>query len=225
MEWRPGRTEFWLITYASSTQTLATTLIKRPGMPAVQLPVMAHGLFDATLFSNSFFTRDGRYWFSGGAVGESGFDAVKVGLADDPNGVRFDLIPANTTDFGFRQLADGRLLIELAYSASYDRRDIFAVDPATGASSLLGKEGLVLAVGDRRVLANLRLNDGYGDLTVIMNLERDSSTVLATEFAQVAFVQRQASDPDLVKPGAPIAFQFRARFASPYDGIWIATLP
>src|SRR5205823_2059439 len=114
----------------------------------------------------SYFTRDGRYWFSWKATSGQEKPALRVGLADDPAGPRFDLTPPETMAYRYRQLADGRLLIESFYKV-LERSDVYAVDPATGASRLLGEQGGVLEVGNRRVLANLHVVDGFGDLTVI----------------------------------------------------------
>jgi hypothetical protein len=47
--------------------------------------------------------------------------------------------------------------------------------------------------------------------------------VLAPEFALGALVEPQGADR--VAPGTHVAYQFQARFASPYDGIWLATIP
>jgi hypothetical protein len=38
-------------------------------------------------------------------------------------------------------------------------------------------------------------------------------------------VQPRLDDADGARAAAPVAFQFRARFASPYDGFWLTTLP
>jgi hypothetical protein len=51
------------------------------------------------------------------------------------------------------------------------------------------------------------------------------ATPLAREFVGSGYVQVRLGDPDAARPGAPIVFQFRARFASPYDGVWLTTLP
>jgi hypothetical protein len=223
-EWRPGTAEIWMGTFANVNVNAngTGTFIKRPGMPALILSATAVQMPEGYSRA-SYFTRDGRYWFSWEFLGGGEKPGLRVGLADDPNGALFDLTPPETMAYGYRQLVDGRLLIEAFYTVS-ERSDIYVIDPATGASQRLGEQGRVVEVGDRRVLASLHQIDGYGDLTTI-DLDSGRSTLLAAEFAQFAFVERQGADPDLAKPGATVVFQFRARFASPYDGIWVTTLP
>jgi hypothetical protein len=146
-----------------------------------------------------------------------------VGDADHPEGERFPLNPPGTRFTRYRELPSGRLVVEAFYRGS-DRNDIYLVDPTDGASRLLGKAGWALALGERRVLALTHRVDEAGDLEAI-DLETAQSTNLAKEFALKAFVQPRLDDPELARAGVPIAFQFRTRFASPYDGFWLTTLP
>jgi hypothetical protein len=215
-EWRPGHTEVW---FPTSQYPQTTTLIKKPGAPAVEIPGSAFTYGDESTGQASFFTRDGTYWFSSRGM-PSERPIVQVGSADNPTGARFDLAPTGNT-FGYRRLADGRLLVS-SFTADFLRNDLYAVDPATGESQLLGEQGFVVAVGHTRLLASLHVNDSRGDLTAI-GLASGRATVLAQEFAMAAFVERQGTDS--VAPGAQVAFQFQARVGSPFDGIWLATVP
>jgi hypothetical protein len=166
------------------------------------------------------FTADGRYWFPT-KTPNSPDSVVQVGLADDPMGPRFDLHPAGTTLVQYWELADGRILAP-AFSTTATRSNVYVVDPATGQSQVLGEEGAVVAVGQTRLLVNQHILDNEGDLTVF-DLGTARSTVLALEFTLAAFVEPVGEDA--VAPGAHVAFQFQARFPSPYDGIWLATVP
>jgi hypothetical protein len=224
-EWRPGHTELWMQSFDPTRVNedgswTPGALIKRPGEPPVAVAI------SLASFSNpqgqSFFTSDGQYWFSIVLSKTMNRSTAMVGTADDPTAPPVKLNPEGTATYGYRPLADGRLLIE-AFRVAVERSDIYAVDPTTGASRLLGELGAVLAAGDRRVLANLHNVDGRGDLTVI-DLETETATTLAREFASAAFVERGTS-PDAVAPGARVVYRFQARFDSPYDGIWVAAIP
>jgi hypothetical protein len=232
-EWRPGHTELW-IQFQPYSQVgpdrsrMHHVLIKKPGQPPLDVPIELSGFSGfgdsgvGPSGSQSSFTPDGKYWFSiGPSQTKYGFTA-SVGNADDPTAPTVKLNPDGTATDGYRPLADGRLLIE-AYRTVQGRSDIYAVDPADGTSRLLGELGMVLAVGDRRVLAIQHDVDGRGDLTSI-DVETGRASTLAAEFASVALVER-GTGTDVVAPGARVAYQFRARFDSPYDGIWVATLP
>jgi hypothetical protein len=223
-EWRPGHAEVWFMAsiYRPDSPPPALTWIKAPGKPAITVPLFAEGLYDVTSGRSflSIFTTDGTYWFSH-PLSMLGRPAIQIGRADDPNGTHLDFNPTGTYNGGYQSLADGRLLVS-AYYGNFQRSDISAIDPATGARQLLGEEGTVLVVGQQRLLANLHVIDGYGDLTAI-DLPDGHSTLLAAEFTYIAFVESQSRGD--VQQGARVAFQFRARFDSPYDGIWVTALP
>jgi hypothetical protein len=223
-EWRPGHAEVWFLAsvYDPDSPPSAVTWIKAPGKPAITVPLFAEGLYDVTRGRSfqSIFTSDGAYWFSHPAS-IVGRPAIQIGPADDPGAAGFDFNPGGTYNGGYQALADGRLLVS-AYYTDFQRSDISAIDPATGATQLLGEQGTVLVVGQRRVLANLHMIDGSGDLTAI-DLADGHSTLLAAEFTYVAFIESQRRGD--AEQGARVAFQFRARFDSPYDGIWVTALP
>ena len=223
----PGHTELWAPLYPMTydgNMVAPRTLIKRPGVPALRDPgfAYAYGNSYGGFVGQSFFTPDGAYWFSSGPSQTQNRFTVKVGRADDPTGPTFVLNPEGTSSYGYHPLGDGRLMVE-AFRTVPERSDVYAVDPTTGTSRLLGEQGVVLAAGAWRALANLHRVDGRGDLTVI-DVETDRATVLAYEFTQAALVERGPAS-DAVTPGARVVFDFLARFDSPYDGIWVATLP
>jgi hypothetical protein len=212
-EWRPGRSELWLPVNQYGYDPV--TWLKRPGEPLVTLPVVAGG------WNGALFTEDGTYFYTGEESSARGRRTMVVGRADDPTGPLVALNPDGSDLRQPRQLPDGRFLIESFYTDP-NRSDISVVDPRTGDSHLLGKAGLVLTVGDRRVLALLRYLDGVGDLAGL-DLDGGGSIPIATEFVVSAVAEPSGSDP--LGAGVRVAFQFRARFDSPYDGIWLTTLP
>jgi hypothetical protein len=216
-KWRPGHDEVW-IQQPRDGQQAGPTLIKRPGASLGATPVAAA---DDSVGLISWFTRDGRHWFSRGPQMGRNVQTF-VGDADDPAAPRYPLNAEGTEIWLYAQRSDGRLLIEVTYASAY-RMDIFIIDPTNGAARLLGTGGRLLTWGERRAVANLRYNNESGDLTVI-DIDSGESTVLAAEFAQDAVVEPSA-DGRPVEPGARVVFHFRARFESPFDGIWVTTLP
>jgi len=217
-EWRPGHDEIWI---GDGQAVPPSTVIKKPGVPPVSVAAWMFPLSDASGGISSSFTRDGVYWFSAISGLEVGHPRIQVGSADDLNAPRFDLVPDGNLNYAYWQLADGRILIP-TFVRGPTRTDIFVIDPRNGDTRLLGTEGMVTAVGQTRLLATLHVVDGLGDLTAI-ELATGRKTALAPECSVGAVVEPQGADP--VAPGAHVAYQFRARFASPYDGIWIATVP
>jgi hypothetical protein len=218
-EWRPGHEEAWFWGGSYSNPTVS---IKKPGAPPIVIPTLAYGLSDNDRGGTSMFTRDGAYWFSSRATPDQ-VPIVQVGSADDPLGTRFDLLPIGARAFlsGYWRLADGRILT-MAQHKNWPRDDVYAVDPANGDSRALGEAGFVMAVGQTRALALLHINDNRGDLTAI-DLADGHGTVLAPEFTLGAAAE--AVGGDKVAPGAHLVYQFQARFESPYDGIWLTTVP
>jgi hypothetical protein len=220
-QWRPRQdAELWI---GSAETDEMTTWIKRPGQAAVSISGLPSYLTEATNLSipSGFFTPDGATWFSQKPTSDITAPEIQVGSADDPAGPRFDLVPANQTQGLYWQLPDGRILMP-TYKKAPARSDIYAFDAATGDARLLGEAGRVTAVGQTRMLATVHVVDNPGDLAVV-ELASGESTVLAPEFTLSAFVEPQGAD--LVAPGTHVAYQFQARFPSPFDGIWVATIP
>lgn len=219
--WRPGHDELWFI---SPQPWQALTSVRNPDGGGADYPLWPVSLYDmeATDIYATIFTVDGKDLFAFPALSPDARSAVpQVGPADDPSGPRFDLVPAGSRAGGYWRLADGRLLIA-SWTATPDLSNLSAIDPSTGERNALGEQAQVLAVGGTRVLVNQHLVDHAGDLTVF-ELATGRATVLADEFALAAAVEPLSGDA--VAPGARVAFRFEARFASPYDGIWLATVP
>src|SRR6185436_688642 len=160
-EWRPGHDEMWFQIVQDGAYTV---LIKTPGGSAVEVPGSAAGPFNDLGYS-SVFTRDGANWFTNRASPVER-PVFQVGSADDPTGARFDLAPPGATVDRYWHLADGRILAPASIYTVY-RNDLYVVDPTNGKSGVLGEAGLVMTVGQTRLLASLHVNDGHGDLTAI----------------------------------------------------------
>jgi hypothetical protein len=220
-QWRPRHdAELWV---GSAQTDEMTAWIKRPGEAPVSISGLPFYLTEATNLSmpSGFFTPDGATWFSWKPTADITAPDIQVGSADDPAGPRLDLVPANQTQGLYWELPDGRILMP-TYKKAPARSDIYAFDAATGDARLLGEAGRVTAVGQTRLLATVHVVDNPGDLAAV-DFASGQSTVLAAEFALSAFVEPQGAD--LVAPGTHVAYQFQARFPSPYDGIWVATIP
>jgi hypothetical protein len=225
VEWRPGRAEVWLQFYRDTLeQPRFDAWIKEPGSPPRVVPLYLGFVTERAALPPSFFTLDGSYVFSLAPVRPRTPGIVQIGSADDPTGRRVDIIPEGSWLVGYWLVADGRLVTAAAYSPSSQRDEIRVIDLARGESRSLATEASVLAVGQRRVLATAHVTDGFGDLRVI-DLDSGASTVLGTEFVGMAFSEPRGPGLELVTPGSHVAFQFQGRFASPYDGIWVATVP
>ncbi|HSS39195.1 MAG TPA: hypothetical protein VLT58_10535, partial [Polyangia bacterium] len=215
--WRPGHGEFWL---PNNQNGPPTTWIKKPGGAAVEVSGLAITLGNLqTDGTESIFTPDAAYWFSlKGATYDQG---VMLGSADDPTGPRVQVTPTGTQAGTYWQTSDG-LIVVTAWTSTPEMNDVYVVDPNTGGRQVMGEQGAVLAVGRTRLLVNQRLVHQAGDLTVF-DLGTGHPTILAAEFALAAVVEAQGADQ--VAPGAAVAFKFQARFPSPYDGVWLATVP
>jgi len=213
--WRPGHDEAWFFAFSSQQPSLS---IRRPGGFAVDLPLWPTDLGDDRWF-DSIFTADGAWWFSSPFPQGTSPD-VLVGSADDPTGPRFQVAPPATVLSLYSVLADGRILMP-TWTSSPERNNLYAVDPRTGDTSVLGEQGMLLAVGETRLLVNQHVVEHEGDLTVVPLA--GGQTVLASEFTVAAVAQPMGADR--VAPGAPLAFSFVARFPSDDDGVWLATVP
>jgi len=214
--WRPGHDELWGSLYDPNGTGLVTDsslTIKKPGQPVVVIP----GVY----FSG--FNSDGTYWLSRGA----GFNAQEssdlVGVADDPAGPRFPAVPTGSTLNYQWTVADERM-IDLASVGldSYNNYYVQIVDPRNGATQLVGELGYLSAVGQTRALGIYHVSYLRGDLTT-SDYATGRSTVLASEFAMAAVAEPQGDD--LYAPGARIVYQYVARFDSPWDGLWMTTVP
>ncbi len=220
VEWRPGRDELWFYFYHVGrnfgTWTPASGFALASGNPAsvTELP-------DGR---KSMFTRDGAYWFS---LDEQ--RTVRVGPADDPTAPTFPIHPAGTLLAALLETGDGRLLVG-ASTTDLDRQDLAIVDPTTGAVLPIASGGHLVALGHGRVLAMLNWESSslVGDL-VLIDLASGAQTVLAENVLAAAVDPGQTADvppgADRLASGTRVAFLARSRLESPYDGLWVTTLP
>jgi hypothetical protein len=215
--WRPGHDELWLVAMDASKPGLAgaSLNIKTPGQPPVTVP----GVYP------SGFNEDGRYWFSRGAPPDQLLASDLVGDADDPTGPRYHAVPEGS-GLGLAQtLADGRLMVESYTSVDTFRSDDYLiVDPRNGAMSTLGLRGYLSALGKDRLVGIFDYVFERGDLTAV-DFATGRRTILAAEDAMAAIVEGNTSDSAQLPPGARVVYQFRARFESPWSGLWLTTVP
>jgi len=217
--WRPGTAEVWMTVFGLGDTHAVWVL--RPDAP----PVSVRGAYMLYVNMNNYrnqpFTDDGAYWFFTTTSLDSATQVVQVGRTDDPTGPAFPLNPPSTFLDLALPLPDGRLLTT-AYPKDEDRSDVTVVDPRTGQSDVVARRGLLLTSGQTRVMGLFHIAEGRGDLTTI-DLGTGQATVLAPEFTVTASAEPQGADA--LAPGARIVYQFQARTASPYDGIWVTPCP
>ena len=223
-EWRPGHDVLW---FAAADGTLR---VWKPDAPLAAMLSMPMASLLAPTKAPHLFTSDGRYWFSC-RPGEQGdlLPAVFVGSADAPNGPAYQITPAGTQVASHWELADGRLLVG-AYTTSDLRSDYYLIDPDTGISQSFAIHGQVISVGHTRALAivNWDLARNAGDLHLI-DLETQEQTLVAENvYAAAVDPGTHAEVPpgaDALAAGTRIAFLYRHRIDSPYDGLWVTELP
>jgi hypothetical protein len=214
--WRPNHTEMWTSlppAYPSDRVADATTFIKTPGQPTVQITGLA---FES-------FSDDGAYFFSEGGPFDQFARSELVGSADDPTGSLLPALPNGTSLNYSRTLGDGRLLTQSDPGLdSFDSYFVQLVDPREGTMQLLGQRGYLAAVGKTRALALYDVSYLRGDLKST-DLATGETTVLAPEFAAAVAAEPQSDDP--VPVGGRVVYQYQAHFASSWDGLWVATVP
>ena len=217
VNWRPGTSEAWVMGFAPDYRTAGTVWILRPDAPAVSVP----GIDLEGGYGGSSFTPDGVYWYATTPTTDSGTNVFEIGVADDPTGPRYSLNPPQTQLSGFWYLPNGRFLSS-NYVKDYHRSDARLLDPRTGEDRLLGERGTLTGVGQTRFMGIFHLEELRGDL-VVGGFDDAKPTTLAAEFTEGAFAEPQGTDS--LAPGTRIIYQFQARAASPYDGIWMVNCP
>jgi hypothetical protein len=231
--WRPGRDELWfLATPAGSDEGPIAPEAPRPTLwrwvagadPSPVLPDQGRYIAGPTDNPHWPFTPDGRFLITTPAPQNSDAPPVVVRDADNPTVPLLTLNPAGTAVADIRQLPDGRLVVSDAL-ADPSRGDIYVVDPLAGTMQAIAHGGKVEATGDSRVLALLDWEDGgsSGALSLI-----DLATGTTTALAQVVHavtVDSPAAGGDRLGPGTRIAYLSQNRVSSPYDGLWLTSLP
>lgn len=217
--WRPGTDEVWL--NAFGTDDKPTVWIVRPDAPAVSLPGAYMQYVDTKGIAAQPFTDDGVYWFYTTTSTDSATQVIQIARTDDPTGPAFPLNPPSTFLTLALPLADGRMLTT-SYPKDQDRSDVAVVDPRTGQTDVLARRGFFLTLGQTRFMGLFHIAESRGDLTTV-DLDTEQVSVLAPEFTTTAAAEPQGSDA--LAPGTRIVYQFQARTASPYDGIWVTDCP
>jgi hypothetical protein len=208
---RPGTRQIWLTTWVNNTPTVR---ILSPDAPPVAVP----GVWLAM-----GFTDDAVYWLSSATSQNETLDVLQIGRADDPTGPRRFLTPPGTYLNTSWSLPDGRWLMAVfTKDADRDRSDMIVTDLATGESRLLAERGRMVTLGETRFLGQFHFSSGVGDLTSV-DIASGRQTMLAREFSVTAFPEPQGTDP--FAPGTRVVYEFAARSPSPYDGIWVVTVP
>ena len=170
------------------------------------------------------FTRDGKYWFS-----RDGMSTVHIGSADDPTAPVFPLHPDGSQIGAYWETHDGRLLVG-ASTTDDNRQDIYLIDPQARTARALATGGHLVVPGHTRALAILNWESSRlaGDL-VLIDLASGEQTLLAENVYAAAVDPGQTADvspdADRLASGTRVAFLTRSRLESPYDGLWLATLP
>lgn len=232
--WRPGRDELWFAGTppgtASSSGAIGDSQAPLwrwvPGTdPAM---VLAQQAVFMSLSSNGGqwpFTADGRFLLTHSTAAQTDKPTIILRAADDPGTELLTLNPAGTGVQDVRQLPDGRLIVS-DWITDGNRADIYLVDGDAGTMTPLGHGGNVVATGATRILARLDwlTGGGSGDLSLI-DLATGATTLVAENVHAVAVEAPASPGADPLAPGTRIAFISRNRVASPYDGLWIASLP
>jgi hypothetical protein len=217
-QWRPGTDEAWV----TSFDTQPTVWVLRPDASPVSVPGVALSGVSANIgVMQQSFTADGAYWFAQTPTAADNTNIIQVGSADDPAGPRYDLNPPATFVYHAWYLPDDRVLAT-SYVKDTSRADANVVDLRTGVTRLVGERGVVAAVGQTRFMGMFHMEESRGDL-IAGGFENEGSSQLAREFTARAFAEPQGAD--LLAPGTRIVYQFQARTASPYDGIWVVNCP
>ena len=127
------------------------------------------------------------------------------------------------------EMRDGRWLVGVS-ATDYQRQDISIVDPVTRTSRAIASGGHLVALSQTRALAilNWESTRQAGDLTLI-DLATAEQTVLAENVYEVAVdpgtTAYVPATTERLSPGTRFGFLMRSRLDSPYDGLWVATLP
>lgn len=232
--WRPGRDELWFLgTPAGSDEMPLAPEARRPTLwkwvagadPAPVLP--DQGTYIAATADNPHwpFTPDGRFVITTPAPQHADDPPVMVRDADAPAVPLLTLNPPGTTLADVRQLPDGRLVVSDAI-ADLSRGDLYVVDPSAGTMQAIGHGGRLVATGQTRVLALLDWEAGgsSGSLSLI-DLATGTTTVLAQAVHAVSIEAPPTAGGDRLGPGTRVAYLSQNRVSSPYDGLWVTSLP
>lgn len=231
--WRPGHDELWFAALPPRDDTngvgpggyVPTAWRWLPGSDPVVLSNERPFVLFAAQGPSTPFTPDGRFLMTS-SPSEDG-DKPTATLRD-PDAAELPLLTLNPAGTGVqevRQLPDGRLLVS-DWITDMRRCDIYLIDPDAGTKTSLATGGNVVAVGATRILTRLDwvAAGGAGSLTLI-DLATGATTLLAENVHAVAVEPPAVAGADPLAPGTRVAYVSRNRVASPYDGVWMVSLP
>lgn len=223
--WRPGRDELWFVAPGLGE---ARSSLWRWAPDSDPAPVLAGQLPFMPLTSDAGkwpFTADGQYLLTFDGASQTDKPVIDLRAADAPTDALLALNPTGTGVQDVRQLPDGRLIVS-DWITDSNQADIYLVDGVAGTMTALGHGGNVVATGASRILARLDwvVGGGSGALSLI-DLASGATTRLAENVHAVAVEAPSVPGTDPLAPGTRVAYVSRNRVASPYDGLWIVSLP
>jgi hypothetical protein len=221
--WRPGRDEVWFQTQDG----FATWNLSDGRIAAHQMLLGSCQKPDSPSFSP--FNRDGSRWFSQGTEGREIGSPTHMGWADDPDGPTIPINPEGTWVKYCWELEDNRFLVS-SWTDNVNQTDLYLVDATTGSMRALAGGASMVTAGRSRILALADWESwrSAGTLTLI-DIATGARTSLAGDVAFAAVNVLADADvvggSDPLAPGSEVAFMSRYRLDSPYDGLWVTTLP
>jgi hypothetical protein len=229
--WRPGHDELWFDATTLPSQTpddqdrRASLWRWLPGADAV--PVVPDGAAYRSFVTPGPwpFTSDGRFLLAFPTTETTDKPTVSLRSADDPAVPLLTLNPSGTGVQDVRELPDGRLVVS-NWITDRSRCDVYLVDADAGTVRPLAHGGNVLATGAMRILAQLDwLSGGASGSLSLIDLVTGAITRLAENVHDVAIDVLPAPGQDALAPGTRVAYLSRNRVSSPFDGLWMITLP
>jgi hypothetical protein len=223
-EWRPGHDELW---FAAADGTLR---VWKPNAPLAATLSMPMASLLAPTKAPHLFTSDGSIGFL--LPARRAERLATSGLRWQRRRSQWTRVPDHPrrNSSGVSLGACGRQVAGRRLYHQDLRSDYYLIDPDTGISQSFAIHGQVISVGHTRALAivNWDLARNAGDLRLI-DLATQEQTLLAEN------VYTAAVDPgthaevppgtDALAAGTRIAFLYRHRIDSPYDGLWVTELP
>src|SRR3569623_540438 len=223
--WRPGHDALRCVATAPGEPRSSLWRWVPAGDPAAVLPGQ-YPVIPITSDAGQWpFTRDGQFLLTFDGTSQTDKPTIVLRDAGAPTTALMVLNPTGTGVHDVRQLPDGRLIVS-DWITDANQADIYLVDGAAGTMSPLAHGGNVVAAGATRVEAPLDwvVAGGAGSLSLI-DLATGASTLLAENVHAVDVEAPGGPGVYRLAPGTRVAYISRNRVASPYDGLWLVSLP